>query len=91
MDKEKNLETIICDIDGTISDRRHRLKHIEGKKDWDTFFKEMHKDPPIIKVVKEIEEHAKKGKNIVFVTGRPEKYRKITEQWINKYLEQKFN
>ena len=45
MHKGKKLETIVCDIDGTISDRRHRLKHLEGKKDWDAFFEEMHKDP----------------------------------------------
>ena len=38
MDKETNLETIVCDIDGTISDRRHRLKHLEGKKDWGGVF-----------------------------------------------------
>tara|TARA_Y100000590_G_C15412746_1_gene898204 strand:- start:212 stop:664 length:453 start_codon:yes stop_codon:yes gene_type:complete len=86
MNKEKNLETIVCDIDGTISDRRHRLKHLEGRKDWEAFFKEMHKDPPIRKVVNEIERYAEEEKNIIFVTGRPEEYRKITEEWINKYL-----
>jgi hydroxymethylpyrimidine pyrophosphatase-like HAD family hydrolase len=86
MDKETNLETIVCDIDGTISDRRHRLKHLEGKKDWGGFFKDMHKDPPIKEVTKQIEKYAEQRKNIVFVTGRPEEYRKTTEKWINEHL-----
>ena len=84
MNKDTNLETVVCDIDGTISDRRHRLKHLEGKKDWDAFFSEMHKDPPIKRVVKKIEEHSKKEKRIIFVTGRPEDYRNITEKWIKE-------
>ena len=86
MHKGEKLETIICDIDGTISDRRHRLKHLEGKKDWEAFFGEMHKDPPIKEIIKEIENFAEEGRNIVFVTGRPEEYRKITEKWLKENL-----
>ena len=86
MNDKRNIETIVCDIDGTISDRRHRLKHLEGKKDWKAFFEEMHKDPPIKEVIKQIEKYAQQRKNIVFVTGRPEEYRKTTEKWINEHL-----
>jgi len=86
MVKDKSFESIICDIDGTISDRTHRLKYLEGKKDWNAFFKEMHKDPPIKKVIKQIELYAEQGKNIVFVTGRPEDYRERTEKWLNEHV-----
>jgi len=40
------MQTIIVDLDGTLADVKHRLKHVQtpGKKNWDAFFKAMHLD-----------------------------------------------
>ena len=80
----KNI--VLCDIDGTIANNDHRQHFLEGKKDWDGFFSELSNDLPIQKVIdKVIEEHSN-GKEIVFVTGRPERHRSETEKWLKKYF-----
>lgn len=75
-------KALLSDIDGTISDRSHRLHHLEGKKDWKSFFSEMHNDPPIMKTISRIENLLSNYDTLIFVTGRPEKYRFETEKWI---------
>lgn len=76
---------IISDIDGTISDRRHRLHYLEEKKDWETFFSKMVFDPPIKSVINKILKYINKGNCLILVTGRPEKYRKITISWLKEH------
>lgn len=77
-------KAILSDIDGTISDRRHRLHFIEGKKDWDAFFESLIDDPVIQTTVDKISEILIDDVELIFVTGRPEKYRSLTEDWITK-------
>ena len=83
---KKKKEAVVFDIDGTVSDRRHRLKHLDGKKDWDAFFNDMDQDPPIAPIVRKVEDYSKKKKQIIFVTGRPDSYRNITEEWIKRNI-----
>lgn len=78
---KKNI-AIISDIDGTIADRSHRLHHLENKKDWDSFFSEMEFDPPIDSVIEKIMKYVNQGNFLILVTGRPEKYRETTKDWI---------
>lgn len=73
---------IIVDIDGTIAGPEQRLHYIQGEnKDWDAFYEESVNDCaiyPNIDIVNTLsEEHT-----IIFLTGRSEQYRKITEYWI---------
>ena len=75
----------IFDIDGTLADCSHRLRHItSGKKDWDAFYTACTKDKPIKDVCKICREL---GMNyeILFVTGRPQKTLDATLAWLIKY------
>tara|TARA_B100001093_G_C26675757_1_gene948214 strand:+ start:448 stop:810 length:363 start_codon:yes stop_codon:yes gene_type:complete len=64
---------------------------MEGKKDWDGFFSEMHLDKPIYQIINKIKILKNSGNEIVFLTGRPEKYRLITENWLKKYFSFEIN
>ena len=80
---------IICDLDGTICDLTKRLHYVkgEGKKDWKKFFEELSHDDPRVDVV--IKVNYLIGKNLydlVFVSGRPEEYRHLTEEWFMRNL-----
>ena len=87
-------KAIIFDIDGTLSNNQHRQHYLTGdKKDWDGFYSEMDKDTPnepiiflinmIIasKIAWRIDDIA-----LFIFTGRPEKYRKKTEEWLKRFL-----
>jgi len=78
---------IICDIDGTLADIAHRVKYVDGslsgKKDWKAFFGCMDKDT-VREYVKVLVNETYKGFPIVIVTGRPESYRQVTEDWLKK-------
>jgi hypothetical protein len=82
MDDE--LPLAIIDIDGVVADVRHRLHHITRRpKDWDSFFDAAVEDPPHaegVGVVRKIAE----GHEIVFVTGRPERTRDATIDWLDR-------
>ena len=80
----KNI--ILCDIDGTVANNDHRQHFLEGEKDWDGFFDALDKDKPIYKIINKIIREHQNGKNIIFLTGRPERYRKTTRDWLTKYF-----
>lgn len=77
----------VIDIDMTIADCSHRLKHIEGEeKDWDVFYKLAHYDTPMKDHITFIKRYLKKNKlKPVFVTGRNSDIRDDTEDFLNKY------
>lgn len=76
---------ILCDIDGTIANVDHRLHYVKDKK-WDDFFDAMYNDKPIFsiydKMIKDVDSN---NAFLVFVTGRPERYREMTIDWLKKY------
>lgn len=77
---------IFLDIDGVVADCTHRLHYIQQEeKDYDNFYKEVVKDTPIQDkgFIEELED--KYGGRVVFVTGRPERTRKDTEEWLDKH------
>lgn len=77
---------ILCDIDGTIANNDHRQHFLEGKKDWDGFFSELINDEPIFPIINKVIEEHNTGKDIVFLTGRPERYRYSTTLWLKEYF-----
>lgn len=75
---------VVFDCDGTLTDTQHRQHFLEQTpKDWDGFFGAQAKDPPRTSVC-ELLNYFFEGQqhNIVILTGRPEKYRRVTEQWL---------
>lgn len=85
------IPTVICDIDGTISDCEHRLHLINNREsaDWNTFYEDCIKDQPIKPVV-DMLLSLKNNTQIIFVTGRTEQVRHITYDWLKKHLGQSF-
>lgn len=81
---------IVCDLDGTLCDvehRRHFVKKPAGeKKDWVGFFRGMADDKPqqwcmdILKKFSEFKQHT-----IVYCSGRPDNWKKLTMEWLEKY------
>lgn len=78
----KNL--IICDIDGTLADPKFRIHHIKKEpKDWDAFYEDCLTDGfhwDIIDLVNRL----KPVYEIIFLTGRSEKWRKHTFIWLSQ-------
>ncbi len=78
---------VLVDMDGTLADVRHRLHHIRQtgrKKDWKRFFAEMDADTPITDVVKWVRGLSPEHR-IMIVTGRPEKFRPNTIDWLKRF------
>ena len=81
---------ILCDVDGTVADNSHRQHFLEGKKDWEGFFSTLLQDEPIFPIINKVIQDHKNGKKIVFLTGRPERYRDKTTEWLQRFFEFKF-
>lgn len=81
---ETKLKFALFDIDGTLADISHRRHLLEKKpQDWKAFFDQIGGDTPNQAVVNLY--HLVWNSDdfrCVIVTGRPEQYRKITEQWL---------
>ena len=91
MSKEPRKRIVICDIDGTIANNDHRQNLLNTYDDWDKFFLAMKDDKPIKKVINLIKKKQIEGKDINFITGRPERYRNITLTWLHEQFKFKFN
>lgn len=80
----KNNPIVIFDIDGTLADNGHRQYLLaNGEYKWETFFQAMGEDKPIEPIVNLCKDlHSLKKYQIHLFTGRPERYRKLTEQWL---------
>ena len=77
---------ILCDIDGTVANNDHRQRFLKEKKDWDGFFSELKNDKPIYSIIDVLNKEHADGKEIVFITGRPERYRYSTTLWLKEYF-----
>ncbi len=76
-------QTVLFDIDGTLADIDHRRHFVESEPaNWSGFFKRMGDDTPNEAVVKLYQTLWDSGEyELLILSGRPERYRKITEQW----------
>jgi len=76
------MNCFICDLDGTLCDTSHRTHWVTtGPKNWDAFFGGIPNDPPVNAVLRTIEALGA-DYHILFVSGRPEKYRSVTKNWL---------
>ncbi len=83
---EMDKKIVIVDIDGTLADVQHRLHFIKGsgKKNWKQFFRHMDKDTPVDIVVRWVNNLAPEY-DAILITGRPEDYRDVTEDWLKRH------
>lgn len=69
---------IIVDIDGTIAD----MGKLRGPFDW----KKVHLDKPKDDIIDLVNLFDHMGYKIIFMSGRSEDARKLTEEWLDKHL-----
>lgn len=79
------MNIYIFDIDGVLADIEHRLIY-RKRNDFDNFYDEdiMAKDK-LISAGKELLDLMNKDGIVVYSTGRPERTRKTTIEWLVKY------
>jgi hypothetical protein len=75
----------VIDLDGVLADVTARLHHIEGTpKNWNAFFAGIPDDPPYpegLAIARKLAtEH-----DLVYLSGRPERTRSITERWLRTH------
>ena len=88
---ETNNIVYVFDIDGTLADCSHRLPLIDNRiyprakdRNYNRFFDEMDGDTPIEYMVNLCRALIENNEDVVFLTGRPERTRKATVDWLNK-------
>ena len=75
----------VIDIDGVVADVRHRLHFVERKpKNWEAFFAGAADDPPLAEGIDRVRALLPDHR-VVFLTGRPEKLRRVTERWLESH------
>lgn len=73
----------IFDIDDTLSNSSHRDHLLHGpNKDWELYYNLLVEDPPIASSVAILKALDAAGHRIILCTGRPERYRNLTIQWL---------
>jgi len=76
----------IFDIDDTLSDSSHREHLINGEtKYWDLYYGGLIYDPPMRSTVAILKALDEAGHRIILCTGRPERYRDLTVQWLQTH------
>ena len=94
-------DIIVCDLDGTLCNIDHRLHFVqvaEGaprvansgdiiypRKDWDSFFAGVPNDTVNEPVLEVLERFQFEGFKIIFSSGRPERCRLDTMEWLHKH------
>lgn len=85
MNPADRRQIAVVDIDGVVADVRHRLHHIAGRpKDWHAFFGAAYRDPPHAEGLEVVRTLAV-DHEIVYVTGRPERLRRVTGEWLARH------
>jgi hypothetical protein len=82
--EQRDAALAVFDIDGVVADVRHRLRHLDKRpKDWARFFAAADRDPVLERGVelalRNAAEHV-----LVWLTGRPEHLRPVTEAWLRR-------
>jgi hydroxymethylpyrimidine pyrophosphatase-like HAD family hydrolase len=85
------LKAIICDLDGTLcndDNRKDNIKDIIGVKEWgekeyDRYYQNIHTDTVFEHIEEIVQKFYDDNYIILFVTGRPERFRSETNDWLN--------
>jgi FMN phosphatase YigB (HAD superfamily) len=81
----KDIDIIICDLDGTLADITHRLHFIQNKKkDWPQFFEACVNDKPIYNTINVINTLAY-NYEVYITSGRNDVVKEITQFWLLKH------
>lgn len=79
-------EVVVCDLDGTLCNLDKRLHHVRPepgvKKNWKAFFEELVNDEPNMWCFHLMHAMAESGTKVVYASGRPDDYKRRTEQWL---------
>lgn len=76
----------VFDIDGVLADVRHRLHHVQRRpKRWDAFFGMAPQDPVLPDGLAMVLRTADEGVPLVYSTGRPERCRPDTLEWLARH------
>lgn len=79
------MSVAVFDIDGVVADVRHRLHHLERRrKDWDGFFAAAAQDT-LLDPGRRLVEELSTRHEIVWLTGRPERIRRLTRDWLGRH------
>jgi hypothetical protein len=79
-------KAIMVDLDGTLCDASHRVHHVQNKpKNWDAFYAGMGEDEIVSAVASVLHMSRLAGLHIVYLTGRPDNYRTLTEEWLQAH------
>ncbi len=74
----------MIDLDGVVADTRHRVHHVERKpKNWEAFFCAARQDP-LLPEGAAVAHQLASDHTIVYLTGRPERWRSDTEAWLTE-------
>ena len=85
-DYMKGEKVVVCDLDGTLCDIRHRLHFVQNtdKKDWKGFFNGIPQDEVRMDVLDKLLAYEEAGNKIILVSARPDTYREQTETWLER-------
>lgn len=76
------LALLVVDIDGVVADVRHRLHFIDTHpRRWEEFFAAASEDP-VLPEGRAIAGEIPAGNALCWLTGRPERNRTLTEDWL---------
>ncbi|MGW0706398.1 phosphatase domain-containing protein [Streptomyces sp. NPDC002643] len=75
----------VFDLDNTLADTAHRQRYLEREpRDWDAFFAAAPEDPPLVEGIAMAVASAEECE-VMYLTGRPERCRRDTEDWLARY------
>lgn len=74
---------IVVDLDGTLTDMGHRVRHVTGgKRDFEAFYAGMADDGINWWCKVLVESLIKAGIIVVLLSARPKKYESVTKMWL---------
>ncbi|MCW0214954.1 MAG: hypothetical protein OJJ54_16475 [Pseudonocardia sp.] len=75
----------VFDIDGVLADVSHRLHHLQDRPQrWERFFAEADVDPLLDEGAERLRA-AQADHDVIYLTGRPERNRRLTERWLARH------
>ena len=75
----------VFDVDGVLADVTHRLHHLQARPQrWERFFQTADRDPLLAEGAERLRA-ALVDHDVVYLTGRPERTRRLTERWLRHH------